>query len=156
LSFPQLNFPGYNFKLQKASPDGQSIKIFDIVRKKFLLLTPEEWVRQHLIHYLVNDRQFPLSLLSVEKKIVLNGLTKRTDIVAFGMNHKPFLLAECKAPDIIIDQKVFDQAARYNMVLNTRFYVLSNGLQTYCCEVDHVRTAYNFLPGIPSYDTMSF
>lgn len=152
--FPRLNFPTYNFKVQNTSPDGQSLKIFDIVRKKYVQLTPEEWVRQHLIHFLVNERKFPLSLLSVEKKIVVNGLLKRTDVVAYGSDLNPVLLIECKAPEIEINQKVFDQAARYNRVLNLSYYVLSNGLETICCRIDHSTTSYHFLEEIPEYSDL--
>lgn len=153
---PRLNFPEYNFKLQKASPDGQSIKIFDKIRGKYVLLTPEEWVRQHLIQYMLSEKGYPSGLLSVEKKIKVNGLTKRTDVLVYDKKGLPLLLAECKAPQVSIDQKVFDQAARYNMVLGVQYYVLSNGIQTICCKVDHELQKYQFLEEFPSFTSLSF
>lgn len=155
MQLQRLNFPEYNFKLQKASADGQSIKIFDIVRKKFVVLNPEEWVRQHLLHFMMSEKGYPLSLLSVEKKLTLNGLTKRTDIVAYGKTHVPILLVECKAPQIPINQQVFDQAARYNMVLGVDYYVLSNGMETYCCKVNREEESYRFLTDFPQFTELS-
>lgn len=125
------------------------------MRKKYVALTPEEWVRQHLLQYMMIEKGYPAGLLSVEKKIILNGLTKRTDVVAYTKDARPLLLAECKAPEVKIDQHVFDQAARYNMILGVQFYVLSNGFDTYCCRIDHERHGYDFLPEIPPYMLLS-
>ena len=154
MQLPNLNFPAYNFRIQKASPEGQSLKIFDIIRKKFIALTPEEWVRQHLIHFLVNERKFPQTLISVEKKLLINGLLKRTDLVIYSTLHKPLLLVECKAPSVKIDQQVFDQAARYNLSLDLNYYILSNGIETYCCKVDHLNQKYDFLENIPAFQEL--
>ena len=148
-----LNFPAYHFKITK-DPAGQSSKIFDIIRRKYVALTPEEWVRQHLLHYLVTERKVPKSLLGVEKRLKVNGLTRRTDVLLFENNKNKILLAECKAPSVNITQKVFDQAARYNMSLDVKYFVLTNGLETICCTIDHEKKQYIFLKEIPEYHDM--
>jgi len=114
VELPKLTFPGYNFKIESAPLSAQSPKIFDIVRKRFVALTPEEWVRQHLLHFLMNERKYPQSLISVEKKLLVNNLKKRTDVVLYSSSLKPLLIAECKAPSIKLNQLTFDQAARYD------------------------------------------
>ena len=149
--FPRLNFPPYNLKINIHGNDGQSSKIFDIVRRKYVSLTPEEWVRQHLLHFLVTEKGVPKSLIGVEKKILVNNITKRTDLVVYSTQAKPLLIAECKAPAIKITQKTFDQAARYNLSLNVNYFVLSNGLDTFYCTLDHVKKEYHFLPELPLY-----
>lgn len=146
---PKLNFPEYRFKLQRQSDGLQSLKIFDIIRKKYVTLTPEEWVRQHLLHFLVNERNFPQSLISVEKKLYINGLEKRTDVVVYDRSLKPFLLAECKAPEVAITQEVFDQAARYNLSLNVSVFLITNGINTFVCRADAGGRSYEFLQEIP-------
>jgi type I site-specific restriction endonuclease len=152
VELPVLNFPGYDLKIVTDSIPRQSLKIFDIIRKKYVSLTPEEWVRQHLVHFLVKERKFPLTLLSVEKKILVNRLSRRADIVAYSNSLKPILIAECKSPDVAISQKTFDQAARYNMALGVSFFLFSNGMETICCSIDHENKSYHFLKQIPAYD----
>lgn len=125
-----------------------------MIRKKYVVLTPEEWVRQHLLHFLVNERKFPQSLLSVEKKVVVNRLYRRTDIVVYSNELQPLLIAECKAPSVKISQMVFDQAARYNMTLGVSYFLLSNGMETFCCRVDHQRHTYDFLEQVPFYEEL--
>jgi hypothetical protein len=154
VNLPKLSFPEYSFKLQTLPAGGQSLKIFDIIRRKFVNLTPEEWVRQHLLHYLVNERKFPSSLLSVEKKLMVNRLLKRTDVVAYTSSLKPVMLAECKAPSVKLDQQVFDQAARYNFSLGLDYYLITNGLEIICCRVDRVNQSYQFLETVPDYSTL--
>jgi hypothetical protein len=151
VDLPRLSFPDYQFKLQQGEEPGQSLKIFDMIRKKYVVLTPEEWVRQHLLQFLVNERKFPESLLSVEKKVVVNRLYRRTDIVVYSNSLQPLLIAECKAPSIKITQSVFDQAARYNMTLGVSYFLLSNGMETFCCRVDHENRSYVFLNEVPFY-----
>ena len=151
MKLPKLNFPDYQFKIQPESESGQSLKIFDIIRKKYVILTPEEWVRQHLIHFLVKERKFPQSLLSVEKKVLVNRLYRRTDIVVYSSSLKPLLIAECKAPTVAINQGVFDQAARYNMTLGVLYYIISNGIESHCCIINHEKQSYEFLENIPDY-----
>ncbi len=117
-------------------------------------LTPEEWVRQHVISYLIDIKGFPGQLLGVEKKLTVNGLTKRFDIVAFWNSGIPLLLIECKAPHIVVSQKTFDQAARYNMTLNASFFLITNGLRHYCCRMDAQQGLYEFIEEIPEYAMM--
>lgn len=154
MDFVKLHFPDYKFTLKGGDSDAQSLKIFDIVRKKYVLLTPEEWVRQHLLHFLIHDRNVPLSLTAVEKLVMVNRLQKRFDILVYSKTHKPLLLVECKAPEVKIDQEVFDQAARYNLSLNADYFVLSNGLSTYCCKLDHKNQRYDFLEEVPFYENL--
>jgi hypothetical protein len=151
MALPKLNFPSYQLKI--SLQDEQSSKIFDIIRKKFVALTPEEWVRQHIIHYLVNEKKVPVSLFSVEKILKINRLTRRTDVLIYK-DAKPVLLAECKAPEIKVTQSVFDQAARYNLSLNVKYFVLTNGLQTICCTMNHEKQKYEFLKEIPKFTEM--
>lgn len=125
-----------------------------MIRKKYVVLTPEEWVRQHLLQFLVNERKFPQSLLSVEKKVVVNKMVRRADIVVYSNELQPVLIAECKAPSVKISQAAFNQAARYNMTLGVIYFLLSNGLETFCCRVDHKNHSYVFLDDIPSYSEM--
>ncbi len=151
MQLPQLNFPEYRFKLQRSSDEAQSLKIFDIIRKKYVRLTPEEWVRQHLLHFLVNERKFPQSLIGVEKKLRINELEKRTDVVIFSTAMNPLILAECKAPGVAVTQAVFDQAARYNMSLKVGYFLITNGMETFVCRIDEEKKAYVFLKEIPHY-----
>jgi hypothetical protein len=150
----RLNFPEYKFRISADTPDGQSLKIFDIIREKYVSLTSEEWVRQHVIRFLVDGKRFPRTLLSVEKQLTVNRLTRRYDILAWSREHKPLVLVECKAPEIAIDQEVFDQAARYNLSLGVAYFVLSNGLDTYCCTLDHENRSYRFLTELPAYEEL--
>ncbi len=149
----KLNFPAYRFKIT-SDPAGQSSKIFDIIRRKYVLLTPEEWVRQHLLHYLVTEKKFPKSLIGVEKRVRVNGLPRRTDVLVYNKSMRKILLAECKAPSVRVTQKVFDQAARYNLSLDVKYFVLTNGLETICCTMDHENKKYNFLKEIPGCSEM--
>jgi len=145
-----LNFPAYPVKIT-SDQSGQSSKIFDIIRRKFVLLTPEEWVRQHLLHFMVTEKKFPRSLIGVEKSVKVNNLPRRTDVLVYNKAMRKILLAECKAPSVKITQKVFDQAARYNMSLDVKYFVLTNGLETICCTMDHEAQRYNFLKEIPEF-----
>jgi len=135
-----------------AKENGEGIKIFDIIRRKYVALTPEEWVRQHLLHFLVNERKFPQSLLGVEKKLLVNRLSKRTDLVVYSTTLQPILIAECKAPQVPLTQQVFDQAARYNSTLGVFHFIITNGLEIRSCEIDHQSKIYRFLPDVPFYD----
>ena len=148
-----LNFPSYKFRID-ADQAGQSSKIFDIVRRKFVMLTPEEWVRQHLLHYLVSEKKFPRSLIGVEKSVKVNGLARRTDVLVYNNVMKKVLLAECKSPSVKITQKVFDQAARYNLSVDVKYFVLTNGMQTICCILNHEMKRYDFLKEVPEFHEM--
>ena len=143
-----LNFPAFQFRFAKQ---GDKELIFDPVRKKMVALTPEEWVRQNMLAYLVEIKQVPLNLVGVEKQLIINGLVKRFDIAVFDRNAKPVLLVECKAPTISINQNVFDQAARYNLQLNVNYFFITNGLQHFCCRIDYENSSYKFVEDLPLY-----
>jgi len=145
----QLNFPQFQFKVRNISSRDE---IFDPVRHKYVTLTPEEWVRQHLIAYLIQEKGFPVSLIGVEKQLVLNKLTKRFDLVVFKRNAAPLLLAECKAPGVEITEKAFDQAARYNMLLKAEYFFITNGLEHYTCRIDYENRQYIFIQDIPHFN----
>jgi hypothetical protein len=144
----QLNFRKYPLGLKNSE---NRWWIFDIIRKKFMVLQPEEWVRQHWLHYLIEDKGYPASLINVEKEIRVNGLKRRYDIVVFNSDGSIAVLVECKAPEITIDQKTFDQIARYNRSLGATYLVVSNGLQHYYCQMDQQAEKYVFLRDIPDF-----
>lgn len=146
-----LNFPHYEFRLRQSDEKQQ---IFDIARKKFVALTPEEWVRQHILHHLHQAKSVPLSLIGVEVSLKLNSLVKRADLVVYARTGKPLMLIECKAPGVSVSQLVFDQAARYDMIFHVNFMLITNGLSHYCCRFNHDEHSYSFLPDIPSYEEM--
>lgn len=143
-----LNLPVYPLRLKDE--DGQRW-VFDEVRKKFLVLTPEEWVRQHLVHFLIQEKQFPKSLIQLEGGLKYNGLLKRNDILAYNQQGEKLFLAECKAPSVKITQEVFDQIARYNFVHRVKWLLVSNGLEHYCCKLDWETESYRFLPELPLF-----
>lgn len=141
----KLNFPNFEFKFKNRD---NKTYIFDIIRKKFILLTPEEWVRQHVVSYLINHG-VSKNHIGVEKKIIVNKLTKRFDVVVFKRDGSVKLLVECKAPNIKIDQKVFDQTSIYNMNLNSEFVMTTNGLVHYFFKIDNSSKTYNFIKDFP-------
>jgi type I site-specific restriction-modification system R (restriction) subunit len=143
-----LNFPEYQFTIKT---EGQRNYIFDKIRKRYVFLTPEEWVRQHLISYLIDEKNYPASLIAVEMSLKINRLERRADIVLFSRDGIPLVIAECKSPDIKISQKAFDQAARYNMDMKVEYLVVSNGLVHYCARLDHGRETWEFLREIPCF-----
>ena len=144
----QLNFPDYQFRFKNSK---NKIAIFDEIRKKFIILTPEEWVRQNVVQYLLIEKKYPKSLINVEKTLKINGLTKRYDIVVFNNNGSINVLIECKSTDIKISQTVFDQIARYNMTLKANFLMVTNGLNHYICKIDFENEKYSFLESLPNY-----
>jgi len=144
----QLNFPKFPFRFKNSE---NKISIFDIVRKKFVVLQPEEWVRQHCVHYLINVKNYPKSLINVEKELKINTLSKRYDIVVFNSNGGIHIIVECKAPKVNINQATFDQVAQYNLALNANYLMVTNGLNHYYCQMDFENERYNFLKDIPSY-----
>ncbi len=143
-----LNLPPYEYRLQK-SPRG--INIYDTLRHRFVALTPEEWVRQHFVAFLINQKCYPTSLMNNEIALTLNGTRRRCDTVVFDGHGRPLVIIEYKASSIPVTQAVFDQIVRYNMVLQARYLIVSNGLSHYCCRVDYTAHSYEFLPDIPSY-----
>lgn len=144
----QLNFKTYPFRLKKVD---NKIFIFDDIRKKFVVLQPEEWVRQHVIRFLIEEKNYPQSLINVEKELTINGLTKRYDVVVFSKSGDIFLIVECKASSVPITQIVFDQIARYNLALKSQFLMVTNGLQHYFCQTDYQNNKYVFLKGLPDF-----
>lgn len=149
MSALQLNFPEYRFKIQKQ--DDKRF-IFDKVRRKYVRLTPEEWVRQHTIEFLNHERGFPLSLISVEHTLTLNALKKRCDIVLFDNTGKALMIVECKAPSVQITQKAIDQIARYNISLQVGCLFVTNGLKHYVYEIDTEKQKVMTLSDIPYFD----
>ena len=129
-------------------------QIFDVVRKKFVTLTPEEWVRQNFLVWLIQELNYPAGLIAVEKELKVNELKKRYDIVVYNLNQKPAMLVECKSSDVQISQKVFDQASRYNLTLKVPYLVVTNGITNYCCYIDIVNENYSFLENIPDYNQL--
>ena len=144
----KLNFPTYSFRFKNSE---NKVSIFDEIRKKFILLTPEEWVRQHVVQFLLQDKNYPKSYINVEKLIKINDLTKRYDAVVFQPNGEIFLLIECKAPEVAISQQTFDQIARYNLVLKAKYLMVTNGLNHYFCQMDFENEKYVFLKELPEY-----
>ncbi len=144
----KLNLPNYAFKLKSNE---KHTLIFDELRKKNIVLTPEEWVRQHFVKYLIIEKQYPVSLIALEKQLTINNLKKRTDILIFGSDGLPNIIVECKAPHIKITQDTFDQIARYNLKLNANYLIVTNGLEHYYCQLDIKNESYIFLEEIPNY-----
>jgi hypothetical protein len=144
----KLNFPTYTFRFKNSE---NKVSIFDEIRKKFVILTPEEWVRQNVVRFLLEEKKYPKSYINVEKVIKINSLTKRYDIVVFQPNGKLFLLVECKAPEIPISQNTFDQIARYNMVLESEYLMVTNGLNHYFCQMDFENEKYQFQNELPNF-----
>ena len=148
----KLNLPEYDFIYKTIDSE---IHIFDIIRKKNVMLTPEEWVRQNFLMFLINAKQFPKSLIAVEKSIKYNTLTKRFDILIHDNYGKPLIIVECKAPHIDITQDVFDQIARYNMVLKVEHLIVTNGLKHFYCQINYENNSCIFIPEIPNYKDIS-
>ena len=144
----RLNFPEYGFRF-KNSENG--VRIFDVIRKKFVALQPEEWVRQHVVHHFVENKKYPKSLINVEKQLKVNGLRKRYDVVVFKPNGDIDILVECKAPKVGISQETFDQIARYNLPFKANYLMITNGLNHYYCKMDFDSEKYIFLTDIPDF-----
>ena len=146
-----LQLPPYPFKI--TDQNGQLI-LFDPIRKNNIVITPEEWVRQHFVQYLINQKKYPKTLIKLEGGHKLNGMAKRSDIVVYNPAGEKILLVECKAPSVSIDQKVFDQIARYNMVHKVKVIAVTNGLQHYYCLIDFEAVNYKFIEELPTYAQM--
>ena len=143
-----LNLPSYPAKILKRN--GKNV-IFDPLRQKYVALTPEEWVRQHFVHFLTDFKGYPKGLLANEIQLDLNGTKKRCDTVLFNKDLSARMIVEYKAPNIEITQAVFDQITRYNMVLKVEYLIVSNGIRHYCCRIDYNTMQYTFLPDIPAF-----
>lgn len=145
----ELNFPKYSFRFKSSE---NKLSVFDEIRKKFVLLTPEEWVRQHVVQFLLQHKNYPKSLTNVEKVIKVNDLVKRYDVVVYNPAGSIFLLVECKAPNVKITQETFNQIARYNLVLKAKYLMVTNGLDHYFCQMDFEEQKYVFLKDLPFFE----
>lgn len=143
-----LNLPQYSFRIREKL--GKKL-IFDGFRRRWVALTPEEWVRQNFVRYLIEEKHFPASLVAVERSLRMNQRDFRTDVVVFSKSGNPLVVVECKAPEVKISQLVFDQIARYNLDLRVSYLIVTNGLTHYCCKFDQQQLSYTFLPEIPDY-----
>lgn len=148
----ELNLPQYEFKVRKRD-DGLWI-IWDRLRDRWVALTPEEWVRQHFVEWLITAKQFPAALMGNEVSLKQNGIARRCDTVVADRTGQPLVIVEYKAPTINITQKTFDQIVRYNMVLHARYLIVSNGLNHYCCRIDYEKNGYRFMEEIPCYESL--
>ena len=144
----QLNLPPYEHKIIEK---GAKKYIYDVVRRRYIVLTPEEWVRQNFLLYLVREKNYPMALMAVEKQLDINGKLFRFDLVVYRRDGNPLLIAEFKAPGIKVSQLAFDQVVRYNMALKVERVVVSNGLQHYICEINYAENNYKYLKEIPEY-----
>lgn len=142
----QLTFSKYDFTIKA---DAEQQVIFDIVRKKYVALTPEEWVRQHILHYLIFDYKYPKACISVEKLVIVNTLRKRTDIVLYNTSAQPKLIIECKAPEVKIAQKTFEQIARYNMSLRVPYLWVTNGSMHFLSAINFQEHSFKFIDALP-------
>lgn len=145
----KLSLPTFDFNIKES--DGKTV-IFDIIRKKYLILTPEEWVRQHFVHYLINHLGYVKTLISVEHGLKYNKLQKRTDIIVHGRKGDPLVLVECKAPEYNLNQKVLEQAMMYNRVLNAEYIIVTNGVEHSCLRVNSANKSVEYLSSLPFYN----
>ncbi len=144
----ELNLPKYGIKI--ANENGHQT-IFDVLRRKYVALTPEEWVRQHFVHYLIDHKGYPQALMANEIQLAIGNKKLRCDSVLYDRLLKPRMIIEYKAPTVSITQKVFDQITIYNMLLHVDYLVVSNGIKHYCCRMDYENQKYLFLEDIPDY-----
>lgn len=147
-----LNFPEYSFKTLLK---GGQTSIFDPLRKRYVLLTPEEWVRQHMIRYLMDEKKVPSTLIASEKGVLVNGLKQRFDLLVFTKNGNPLMICECKSTDVRLSEDTFHQAIRYNLTLKAHFLLISNGLDHIVAFIDYNTAQLNYLPQIPTYHEMN-
>ncbi|MCC6690350.1 MAG: type I restriction enzyme HsdR N-terminal domain-containing protein [Bacteroidia bacterium] len=145
----KLNLPTYTFKFRNNNKN--KVELFDIVRKKYVVLRPEEWVRQNFIRYLNQEKGFPIGLMQLEKPLTYNSLDKRSDIVVYNKTGKAIVLVECKAPHINITQNAFDQIARYNFKLKVKYLIATNGINHFYCRMNYSAESYSFIEQIPNF-----
>lgn len=146
-----LNLPAFQYKIKHIE---NKAYIYDILRKKFIQITPEEWVRQHFVNYLIGYLSYPKQLIANEVSIRLNSTSKRCDTVIYSKTLQPQVIIEYKSPEIDLSQAVFDQTLRYNMVLRVKYIILSNGIKHICCKIDYDNNKYIFLSDIPKYEDL--
>jgi hypothetical protein len=147
----QLNLPPAALKLRSA--DGKT-EVWDSIRRRYIILTPEEWVRQHFIHFLILDKKIPASLMAIEVSLKYNRMARRCDILVYDRQGKPLLIVECKAPEVKISQNAFQQIAMYNMTLKVPYLVVTNGMNSYVCIINHEKKKFTFLEELPEYDLL--
>lgn len=147
----ELNFPKFPHRLKNTE---NKLSIFDVIRKKYVVLQPEEWVRQHCVHFLINQKKYPKSHINVEKELKIHQLKKRYDIVIYHTDGRVLLIVECKAPNVPISQHTFDQIARYNLTLDADYLMVTNGLNHFFCQMDFNAKSYYFLKDLPSYQEL--
>ncbi len=147
-----LHFPDFDFKLKTI--EGRQM-IYDRLRKKYVVITPEEWVRQHIIYYLIEIKNYPANFISVEHSISVNNTQKRCDIVVFSKAFRPKLIIECKQPEISLSQNIFDQAGTYNLSLKVPYLAISNGIENMVSQVDLLNSKFVFLNGYPEYEQLN-
>ncbi|MBR2147418.1 MAG: type I restriction enzyme HsdR N-terminal domain-containing protein [Muribaculaceae bacterium] len=147
----RLNLPEYQFNIKKKE---NTCLIFDSLRRRWVTLTPEEWVRQNFVQFLTTEREFPAALMNNEISLTQNGIKRRCDTLVADRTGAPLAIIEYKAPTVEITQKTFDQIVRYNMVLKARFLIVSNGIKHYCCKIDYENNSYSFINDIPSYSQL--
>jgi hypothetical protein len=145
----RLNLPTYPIKITEK---GEKRQIFDILRRKYVALTPEEWVRQHFVHFLVEHKGYPKGLLANEVELKVGEKKLRCDTLLYSQELRPRMIIEYKAPTITLQQKTFDQISAYNLLLKVDYLIVSNGLQHYCCKMDYVHQRYLFLEQLPDYE----
>jgi len=148
----ELNLPTFDYKVKKRN-DG-SWAIWDRLRERWVALTPEEWVRQHFVEWLITKKGFPAPLMGNEVSLTQNGIARRCDTIVADRMGQPLVIVEYKAPHINITQKTFDQIVRYNMVLHAKYLIVSNGLNHYCCKIDYETGQHQFLEEIPRYENL--
>jgi len=146
-----LHLPKFNIKLKT---EADKTLVFDPIRKKYIILTPEEWVRQHFVNYLITEKGYPQGLIANEMSIKLNGTSKRCDTVIYNKKLQPEVIVEYKASTVAITQMVFEQIVRYNMVLHVKYLIVSNGIKHFCCSIDYETQTFNFLSEIPKYEEL--
>ena len=146
-----LNLPSYPIKIKEK---GEKQLIFDFLRRKYVALTPEEWVRQHFVHFLVEHKGYPQALLANEVELKVGEKKLRCDTLLYNRDLKPRMIIEYKAPTIQLQQKTFDQISAYNLLLKVDYLVISNGLQHYCCKMDYTQQRYSFLEQLPNYEKL--
>lgn len=145
----ELNLPTYKFRLKE---ENNLVFVFDAIRKKFVVLTPEEWVRQNFIQFLISEKKYPASLVAVEVGLKYNQLQKRADVLIYNKSGQPYLMIECKAPEVKISQETFHQIAAYNMSFKVSYLVVTNGMDHFCCKMDYTNNSYRFLQMIPDFE----
>ena len=145
----KLNLPPFEYKIKQSNG---KLYIFDLLRKKYVFFTPEEWVRQHLVHHLINDYNYPKTLIQIERGLVYNGLAKRTDLVVFDKSCKPFITIECKGADIGLTQATIEQAAQYNYILKAPYLSVTNGLDLLCFKINIEERKIEKIDDLPFFE----